>query len=158
MSDKISELNSMLSGVNDYTIRGRLTSRGKTFALRRPDNYRFGPIKELPGGKKRANETAYQTLSREIYEESGLKISGIKEVLGQEDIFVDGRRIPVVIVDVKFNFPLNKKYLDDKVKLSDEHSEYALIKNKNAARYNMRELHKKYVVMSSRSDPLHNVA
>ena len=61
--------------------------------LKRLEDDFMGGIFELPSGKVEAGESLDEALSREVEEETGLKISGIRDYLGHFDYLSGSRRI-----------------------------------------------------------------
>lgn len=75
---------------------------GKMLLLKRPEDDFMGSIFELPSGNVEPGETLDEALRREVQEETGLKISAIREYLGHFD-YLSGNGKPTR----QFNFAVD---------------------------------------------------
>lgn len=72
-------------GVQQLVVGAVVQHGGKVLLLKRPEDDFMGGIFELPSGKVEPGEEPDEALHREVEEETGLKVSGIREYLGHFD-------------------------------------------------------------------------
>jgi 8-oxo-dGTP diphosphatase len=72
-------------GVQQLVVGAVVQNDGKVLLLKRPKDDFMGGIFELPSGKVEPGESLDEALRREVEEETGLKVSGIREYLGHFD-------------------------------------------------------------------------
>lgn len=72
-------------GVQQLVVGAVVQHDGKVLLLKRPDDDFMGGIFELPSGKVELGEVLDEALHREVEEETGLKVSGIRDYLGHFD-------------------------------------------------------------------------
>lgn len=72
-------------GVQQIVVAAVLQHGGKVLLLQRPQDDFMGGIFELPSGKVELGETLDTALIREVKEETGLDVVGIREYLGSFD-------------------------------------------------------------------------
>lgn len=89
-------------GVQQLAVGAVVQHDGKLLLLKRPEDEFMGGIFELPSGKVEPGETLDAALRREVEEETGLKISGIREYLGHFDYLSGSGR-----TSRQFNFAVN---------------------------------------------------
>ncbi|CAM4042097.1 NUDIX domain-containing protein [Nocardia ninae] len=71
--------------VQQLVVGAVVAHDGKVLLLQRPADDFMGGIWELPSGKVDPGETLDQALIREVKEETGLDIAGIRKYLGEFD-------------------------------------------------------------------------
>ncbi|WP_280428167.1 NUDIX domain-containing protein [Nocardia brasiliensis] len=71
--------------VQQLVVGAVVAHDGKVLLLQRPADDFMGGIWELPSGKVDPGETLDQALVREVKEETGLDIAGIRKYLGEFD-------------------------------------------------------------------------
>ncbi|WP_194817953.1 NUDIX hydrolase [Nocardia sp. XZ_19_385] len=71
--------------VQQLVVGAVVAHEGKVLLLQRPADDFMGGIWELPSGKVDPGEALDQALIREVKEETGLKIAGIRKYLGEFD-------------------------------------------------------------------------
>ncbi|MFQ6327864.1 NUDIX hydrolase [Nocardia sp. CWNU-33] len=74
-----------LDEVQQLVVGAVVQHDGKVLLLQRPTDDFMGGIWELPSGKVDPGETLDQALIREVKEETGLDITGIRNYLGEFD-------------------------------------------------------------------------
>lgn len=91
----------------------------KYLFLRRSTAFQEGAQKwDIPGGRIEPEEALQDALTREVLEETGLKLEQIDELLAAQDIFVSNADVYVVRLT----------YIGEaigEVAISDEHDDYA---------------------------------
>lgn len=96
-----------------------LISRDNTYLfLRRSAAFQAGPQKwDIPGGRIEPEEALEAALTREVYEETNLRLTDVDALLAAQDIFVSNKEVHVVRLT----------YVGEAsgaVALSDEHDDY----------------------------------
>ncbi|WP_107657398.1 NUDIX hydrolase [Nocardia suismassiliense] len=71
--------------VQQLVVGAVVVHEGKVLLLKRPAGDFIGGIWELPSGKVDSGEALDEALVREVREETGLDIAGIREYLGEFD-------------------------------------------------------------------------
>jgi ADP-ribose pyrophosphatase len=69
-------------GVEQFVVGAVVEHGGRVLLLRRPEGDFMGGIFELPSGKVETGETLDVALAREVREETGLNVSGLRDYLG----------------------------------------------------------------------------
>jgi len=95
-------------------------SDGKVLILKQDEGWK------LPGGRLEKNEIPQEGLSREIYEETGIKQYNIEKILNP--VLSESKNT------YRVTFLCNTK--EDSVMLSDEHTEYDWVNLENLDNYN----------------------
>ena len=113
----------------DRYVVGVLISKGDFVLVvkRRADDF-MGGLHELPGGGVASGESIRDAVIRETLEETGLRITTIKEYLGHFDY-----RSETGEVNRQFNFWAGSR--NHTIQLSDEHAEYAWITRSTVDKY-----------------------
>ena len=62
---------------------------GQVLVSHRPGNVHMGGLREFPGGKLEAGESFKSALRRELYEEVGISIAGIKKIIEYSFAYAD---------------------------------------------------------------------
>jgi 8-oxo-dGTP diphosphatase len=94
---------------------------GRYLLLKRSNNSIEGPgMWDLPGGKSHAGEDLESAVGREVFEETGLKIS-IDKVLGAFKADIMGLNVAVLV--------LQGRLLHGTVRLSSEHDDYRWVQH-----------------------------
>ena len=96
-------------------------SDGKVLILKQDESWK------LPGGRLEDNETPQEGLSREIYEETGIKQYNIEKILNP--VLSESKNT------YRVTFLCNTT--EDSIILSDEHTEYAWVKLVDLDNYNI---------------------
>ncbi|MET8779486.1 NUDIX domain-containing protein [Nocardia sp. NPDC004654] len=78
-------LDAQRDGVQQLVVGAVVHYDGKVLLLQRPADDFMGGLWELPSGKVDPGETIDQALIREVKEETGLDITGIRGYLGEFD-------------------------------------------------------------------------
>ncbi|MBH0781229.1 NUDIX hydrolase [Nocardia bovistercoris] len=72
-------------GIGDFVVGVAVFRDGKLLVVRRvPDDY-YGGMYELPGGGVESGESFAECVTRELFEETGLRVREITEFLGAID-------------------------------------------------------------------------
>lgn len=72
-------------GISDFVVGVAVFHDGKLLVVRRvPDDY-HGGMYELPGGGVESGETFAECVTRELFEETGLRVRAIVDFLGSID-------------------------------------------------------------------------
>ncbi|MBI2594386.1 NUDIX hydrolase [Candidatus Curtissbacteria bacterium] len=99
--------------------------KGEILFVRRSDKDDFMPgFWELPGGSTDFGEEPQQGLAREIKEECGLDIS-VEKPLSVQTYYVQKKNLNKQCVEIVFLCKMIDEF--QKIKLSDEHSEFAFL-------------------------------
>ncbi len=114
-------------GIRRYAVGGIICKNGTVLLLRRRKNDFLGGIYDLPGGKVESNESLKAALSREVEEETSLRVRAIKRYLGFFDYkSEDGERTRVFNFHVEVARPLRIRLQEhdrfvwaDKAKLAE---------------------------------------
>ncbi|MBF6454430.1 NUDIX domain-containing protein [Nocardia cyriacigeorgica] len=72
-------------GVQQLVVGAVVEHDGRVLLLRRPGDDFMGGIWELPSGKVESGEGLEQAVSREVEEETGLRVAGIGRYIGSFD-------------------------------------------------------------------------
>lgn len=72
-------------GIQQLVVGTVIQDHGRVLILKRPATDFMGGIWELPSGKVEPNETLDQAIRREVLEEVGLTVTGIRSYLGSFD-------------------------------------------------------------------------
>ena len=72
-------------GVNRFVVGAIIMKGAKILLLRRPEDDFMGGIYELPSGEVEPGETLSAALSREVKEETGLRLEQIRQYIGYFD-------------------------------------------------------------------------
>lgn len=92
---------------------------GRYLFLRRSSSFKPGIQKwDIPGGRIEPHEALIDGLRRELFEETSLKLDGIKSLLAAQDIFVDDKNVHVI------RLTYLGSAIEGNVVLSDEHDTY----------------------------------
>jgi 8-oxo-dGTP diphosphatase len=94
--------NAASEGVRRLIVGAVVQHNGKVLLLKRPEEDFMGGIFELPSGNVEPGENLHEALRREVQEETGLKISAIREYLGHFD-YLSGSGKPTR----QFNFAVD---------------------------------------------------
>lgn len=91
----------------------------KYLFLRRAPSYKTGSQPwDIPGGRINPEEPLLEALSRELFEETGMKMAGEPQLIAAQDIFVSEKELHVVRLTYIGS-------ADGNITLSDEHDTYA---------------------------------
>jgi 8-oxo-dGTP diphosphatase len=74
-----------IDGVTQYVVGAVIQHDGKVLLLQRPEDDFMGGIFELPSGKVEPDEPLAAALIREVKEETGLDVTGVRDYLGSFD-------------------------------------------------------------------------
>lgn len=72
-------------GIQQLVVGTVIEDHGRVLILKRPATDFMGGIWELPSGKVEPGETLDQAIGREVLEETGLTVTGIRSYLGSFD-------------------------------------------------------------------------
>ncbi len=106
-------------GIDKIVVGAVVEYKGKVLLLKRVESEFYGGIHELPSGNVEEGETLFDTLIREIKEETNLEVEKIKGYIDYFDYLSrKGKK------KRQFNFVVEAK---GTIKLSEEHSDYVLL-------------------------------
>ncbi len=110
-------------------VKALIERDGTYLFLRRSESVENGgdELWDIPGGRIHDDEGLSDALSREVSEETGLKLAQTPELLGAQDIFVVAKDLHVVRLTYK-------AAAQGEVRLSSEHDEYAWLTLQEAQR------------------------
>jgi len=112
-------------GITHLTTGIAVVYKGKILAVRRAKNDYLGGSYELPGGGVDDGETLADSIARELFEETGLRLS---RILGMFPGFEYST--PVKPRVRQFNFLVETS--NHKIRLSAEHDDFALFNSATA--------------------------
>jgi 8-oxo-dGTP diphosphatase len=72
-------------GIQQLVVGTVIQDHGRVLIIKRPTTDFMGGIWELPSGKVEPNETLDEAIRREVLEETGLTVTGIRSYLGNFD-------------------------------------------------------------------------
>jgi 8-oxo-dGTP diphosphatase len=99
-----------------------IDNQGKILVLKRNSHDKSYPcLWDLPGGGVKNNETLHEAAKREVFEEGGLKVEPDKDYFFMIDF----------IEDEESNYAFNAKFINGKVKISKEHTEFMWVSKDN---------------------------
>lgn len=127
----------MFKGIQQVSIKGLLYRDGKVLVLRSPRRDYW----ELPGGRIDYGEDAEAAFKREMQEELGFKKVNLGELVNIWSFISErnGVEYHFIILDfVAFT-------AETEIRLSEEHTEYKWVREKEVRCLKMREGHKKSI-------------
>lgn len=99
-------------------VKAIIEHNNKFLFIRRSDKYNeITGIWDIPGGRINIGEEPIDGLKREIFEETGLELDEIKQILDASTVFQDEEK-----QIVRITYLCTAK--DSDLKLSEEHTEY----------------------------------
>lgn len=119
-------------GIYRYVVASVVEQNSQILILKRPQKEFMGGIYELPSGKIEENESLLDALSRELQEETGLKLKEIKKYLGYFDYQSKTGK-----VTRQFNFAITSDNVQ-KIILS-EHDSYTWVGVNQLSEYSVTE-------------------
>ena len=100
-------------------VKALVQNGEKYLFLRRSKDFKAGPQKwDIPGGRIEPDEPLKDALTREVQEETGMKLVSVGNLLAAQDIFVSEKELHVVRLTYVASAEGN-------VTISDEHDEFA---------------------------------
>ncbi|MCL4354021.1 NUDIX hydrolase [Patescibacteria group bacterium] len=133
------EKKSELEGIKKRAIGTIITNSAREVLVVQRTSYDSYPnLIELPGGGVEDGETIVDTIKREAKEEVGFVVSKIVLYLGCFDYEGDCRE-----TKRQFNFLVEGEYFDNKITLSEEHTNYFWVNKQNFEKFNISEEVKK---------------
>ena len=120
-----------------------LNERNKVLLIKRSEDDRYSPGRwEFPGGKLEEGENVTEALRKEIFEETGLQMTTSSTLVHSEsEVLTSGPYkglVYVVLVGLA-------KVADDKVRLSEEHSDYVWVNYESISEYKITDITKNTV-------------
>ena len=110
-------------------------SEGKILIIQRCETNRYKPLMwDVPGGKKQTGESVLEGLQREVFEETGLKITSVIKPLS---VFANTTQVPVR-EDVQIVFLCTVEDADAEIVLDQtEHRSYEWIDPADLRKYDI---------------------
>ncbi len=122
-----------------------LNGHGKILLIKRSKSDRFEPEKwEFPGGKLEKGQDISNALEREVLEEAGIVVLPINRVsFWDSKILVDGPYSGLPYI----NLVGVAKKIAGRVRLSEEHEDFAWVKKEEGLNYDLTEVTRKALLV-----------